>query len=480
MALVKTDELFNQGMKIVKTGGDIAKAEHIFNTILNEDVDAESVIYALGCCAIIRQNYGLAISLFRYAVSQNDEFSEAWNNLGCCYRQLCMIEKAREAFEIAKAIKPDPEYLGNLGGSYIGAGNPQRALSYLDKCLKKIPDHASSLNNKSLAYLELGDWQRGFALYDYRVATGNHKERHYHVNGTPEWDGTPGKTVVVYGEQGIGDEIMFASILPDIIKQCSVIFDCHPRLADLFRIAFPDTPIYGTRKTGDMEWPKMYKIDAKISIGSLAKFYRFTDKDFPKEQYMQADKALFNIMQKKLSRYGNKPKIGISWKGGTKKTNKVYRTIPLGHWKYILSMDFTFISLQYQPDAEYDIEKFAKENPAMPTIHHFRDILDDYDKTAALVANLDLVISVPQSVVHLAGAMGVTCWQLTPKRAMWQMGPYGKDMPWYDCVKSYWQVKDGDWKQVLFNVGVDAKQMFYKRGETTEESDADNRKLQTA
>ena len=484
MALVKTDELFNRGMKIVRGGGDFNEAERIFNTILNEDIDAEIVVYALGCCAIGRGNLGLAINLFKRALEIKDTFAEAWNNLGCCYRSLCFVEKARHAFERAKAIKNDPEFLGNLGGSYVGAGNPLKALHYLSKCLEKMPDHPSSLNNKSLALLEQGKWQEGFALYDYRVATGNHKERHYHKNGTPEWDGTPGKTVVVYGEQGIGDEIMFASVIPDLMKKCKVILDMHPRLADLFRLAFPTLPVYGTRKTGVIPWANLYDIDAKLSIGSLCKFFRFTDKDFPKKPYMKADAELSKISRKMLEGYGDKPKIGISWKGGTKKTNKAYRTIPLKLWKSILGMDATFFSLQYQVEAEHELEKFNKEHPNVPRIHHFRDLLDDYDKTAALVANLDLVISVPQSVVHLAGALGTPCWQLTPQRAMWQMGVNGKDMPWYGCVNSYWQSEHNRWGDVLGRVSSDLRKLFVTKKPFPEKNkrvvNADYRGIQAA
>ena len=459
MALVKADELFNRGMQIIKGGGDLNEAEKIFNILIDEDIDSDVTIYALGCCAIGKGRFGLAINLFKQAVSQNPNFAEAWNNMGCCYRTLCITDKALESFKKADELKKDePDFLGNIGGCHVASGDPKKALHYLNKCLEKVPSHASALNNKSLAYLEQGNWQAGFALYDYRMeATGNHEERDYHANGTPYWEGESNKTVVVYGEQGIGDEIMFASVLPDIMNECNVILDAHPRLADIFRNSFTDIPIYGTRKSGDLMWPAMYKIDAKISIGSLARFYRFADRDFPRIPYLSPEASLKQLFKERLLKLGSKPKIGISWKGGTKKTNKKYRTIPLKQWMPIFEgVEADFISLQYQDDAEIDIENFEKVSKIK--IHHWRDVIDDYDQTAGLVANLDLVISVPQSVVHLAGALGTACWQLTPFRAMWQMGPYGKDMPWYDSVKSYWQGSDCLWPPVIGRVLSDLKQ----------------------
>lgn len=452
MKIIEGAKLFNEAMDLVKTNTDLGRAEHIFNSLLNEDFNSEILIYAIALIAISKGNYGCGINLLERVVQIKTNFHEALNNLGCCYKSLSKTKEARRCFELALSFNQNPDYISNLGGTFTNNGTPDKAIYYLNKCLKIKPFHQSSLNNLSISLLEKGNWQRGFALYDYRAATGNHKSRDYHPSGTPTWSGTPGQTVVVYGEQGIGDEIMFASMLQDIIPMCNVILDAHPRLADIFRNSFPGIAVYGTRKESEIEWQKLHKIDAKIEIGSLAKFFRNSDEQFPRTPYLKADDKITEKMQARLAQIGkNGFNIGISWKGGTLKTQKDERTIDLETWVPFfkkLPSSINLISLQYRQDAEADIRKFNKKNPNIK-IHHWRDVVDNYDLTAGLVQSLDMVVSVPQSVVHLAGALSTCTFQLTPYKHMWQMGPYGKDMPWYGCVKNIWQDDTCNWDLVI-------------------------------
>jgi tetratricopeptide (TPR) repeat protein len=347
----------------------------------------------------------------------------------------------------------EANYLSNLASTYIQNGTPQKAIEISNQALKLDQDDESAKWNRALAYLELGDYENGFP----GLECGRKKERgtvkQYHENGTPFWDGTPGQTIVVYGEQGIGDEIMFASMLPDIMRDCRVILDAHTRLADLFRINYPDNPVYGTRETANIPWAKLHKnIDAKIEIGSLAKFYRKKESDFPKNTYLRADEKYVKKYWKKLDSMGNKPKIGISWKGGILATGAINRCIPLEMLKDILRMqEIDFISLQYNLDI-YEKEVKPFEDKYHICLNHWQDAIDSYDETAGLVANLDLIISVPQSVVHLAGALGTMAWQLCPKKAMWQLGPYGKNPPWYGCVENIWQDDSERWEPVIHQV----------------------------
>jgi hypothetical protein len=148
---------------------------------------------------------------------------------------------------------------------------------------------------------------------------------------------------------------------------------------------------------------------------------------------------------------GRKPKIGISWKGGISITNKLPRCIPLETLKPLFALDADFISLQYHVNAQHEVDVF-NESMGETIINHWQDVVDDYDLTAGLLENLDLVISVPQSIVHLAGAMGVNTIQLCPKQGLWQMGVYGQNAPWYESVQNFWQPVDGDWKTVVANV----------------------------
>jgi tetratricopeptide (TPR) repeat protein len=482
---VQADDLYKKGMECLVEGKDLKQAEEIFNCLLNDsitrDINPDKILFSVGSVEMKKGNHALALIIFREVLKHSDDFIEAHNNIGYIYKKEQLIDEAKSYFEKTLELTRKPEYiefckkdeenykkyktneadyLTNVGSLLIANGTPVEAIKCFDEALTFNNNCTNARWNRSLAYLELGDYERGFAEYDIGDRTERCKNRNYTKEETPFWDGTPGKTVVIYGEQGIGDEIMFASILPDVMKDCHVILDAHPRLADLFRYNFPNIAVYGTRKSKFLPWANFHKADAKIAIGSLGKFYRKKKEDFPGTPYLKANSLLVEKYQAKLNAMGDKPKIGISWMGGSKDTGKSNRFIPLDFWKDILSLDADFISLQYTKDIDDDVKQFEESNNLC--INHWRDVIDDYDETAGLVANLDLIISVPQSVVHLAGALGTPTWQLVPFKAMWQMGPNGENMPWYDYVKNIWQDNTCDWLPVMEKVKKDLCNLLQK------------------
>lgn len=446
--------------------------------LLNIHPNDAILIYYVGCMFLAQKQYGLAIMALERALTLDSTFDQCFNNIATAYRQVGDIDKCIQYFSKAVTLAEAPgyrdkfeekidadknlcDYLGNLGSCYVGKGTPLKALKYLNQALEIFPNNDNVLWNQGLAYLEMGDYEKGFIGYDKGERVSSNKERSYHgsAGSTPLWpgpssDATNKPTVVVYGEQGIGDEIMFASILPDMMKDANIIFECHPRLMEIFRASFPDINIYGTRKATTVEWAKNHKIDFKIAIGSLAKFYRKKKEDFTATPYLFANPKLIEKMQercKTLDNNGCKPKIGISWKGGIGITNKTPRCIPMELLKPLMSFDVDFISLQYHTNAQHEVDTFNEQMGAT-VIHHWQDVVDDYDLTTALLPNLSMIISVAQSVVHLAGAMGITTIQMCPKQALWQMGSYGQNAPWYDSVQNFWQLIDGNWETVIANI----------------------------
>lgn len=462
--LVGTHELFDRGVEhfLKDTPSDLAQAIKIFNKIASENEENEAILYYLGSAYMRRKEYGVAKLLLCRAIELKKDFPEAHNNLGYIYRNTGQREKGAEHFKAAYKLVPDEEaYLINIASIYSANSTPDKCIEYCKKVLKKNPDNNIALNNLAISYLEKGNWDVGFTNYWARLDIEDRTRRNYNApDHTPEWDGKSIGTVVVWGEQGMGDEIMFASCLADAAKvlgdKGTLIFDAHERLADIFRDSFKDIPVYGTRKKDTIAWPAQYKhIDYQIAIGDLPRFFRKKDTDFPRTPYLQADPKHIESMNQRLFDIGKpKPVIGISWMGGIPRTHMDVRHIPLEQWTPIFE-EFKdkvhFVSLQYHTSAGDTIKEYEKKHKGIK-IHHWKDVMADYDLTAGLVANIDLVISVPQTVVHLAGALGTATWQLTPKQALWQMGPYGKDMPWYGCVMSIWQSKNGDWEQVMNTV----------------------------
>lgn len=461
---INVSDAINKAKEHIEKGENLQEAESILNQVLNgaihhKEIKKFEILFMLGSVYTKKEYVGAAMVFYKEALKEYPDFIEARNNLGCLYKKEGLKDLAeiefKEVIKLVDKMKDDlkPEdksdFITNLASLKILNGTPKEAIDMLDKAVELNPSGAErALWNRSLAYLELGDYERGFRDYDIGDRNDRHKDRKYNSDITPIWDGAPDKVVAVFGEQGIGDELMFASMLPDMLKDCKqVILDAHLRLVEIFRNSFPNLIVYGTREEETVPWHKYHKIDAKIPIGSLGKFYRKKEQDFPGTPYLNADPALVQKYKVKLENMGNKPKIGFSWRGGVKTTNSSERYIPLELWKEIFDLDCDFISLQYNPNSINEIKPIEEKYKIC--LNHWPDILEDYDETAGLVSNLDLIISVPQSVVHLAGGLGISAWQLSPKKAMWQVGPYGKDAPWYSCVKNIWQEESDNWQPVM-------------------------------
>lgn len=473
MALIVVDDAIDKGRKLLLDEKKPQEAANYFNFLFNNDPQNASYPYYLGCCYQMLDLDALAVACYKDCLSKDPEFPEAWSNMGFTYFKMQEKYLARECWQQAVVLgdsenyaksrdkefvkQQRSEFLVNLATTYIAEGTPETAVKLLDLAIA-IDDNANAHWNKGLALLEMGNYREGWPEYDQGERNDKDHQRCYNNPKdpkTPLWDGTKGQTVVVYGEQGIGDEIMFASMIPDLAKDCKVIIDAHPRLADIFRESFPGIPIYGTRKNKNVVWATWSKVDAKLSLGSLGRFYRNDVKDFPGTPYLVANPSLKIHYANELKRLSDKPKIGISWKGGIKKTGKNQRIIPMDKLKTLFDLDADFISLQYDENAQHEVDKFNESTGL--TIHHWPFAIAHYDHTAALVSNLDLIISVPQSVVHLAGALGVPTIQLCPKKALWQMGVYGQNMPWYNCVVNVWQKEAGQWDECL-----EKAKLFYK------------------
>ena len=421
--------------------GKLDEAASLYDAMLTQNPDNAGLLATMGTVLMKQGKTGLAITLLHRA-AQKTPASDILSNLGLAYKYSGQHEKALEYMN--KALKDDPsaETLNSYAGMHINVGTPDISLKYADKALELRPEYEMAHWNKSISLLELGRWNEAWDEHEHGFTA--HMRIRRNIDDKPYWDGTEGKTIAVYGEQGLGDEIMFASMLPDLMAKNNVILECHPRLKTLFEKAFPGTPIYGTRDQKEINWHNGHEIDYSVSIGSLGKWYRRSRESFPGTPYLKADP---------LPR-DEKFRVGISWTGGLKQGRVAVRSIPLAWWRPILDMpNVDFVSLQYtDADAEidvansngYDIKK-APEAKA-----------HDYYETARLVASCDLVISCCTSVVHLAGALGVPCWVMVPNKPAWRYGVSG-GMPWYRSVRLYRQPQ-GDvsaWKPVVERVAFD-------------------------
>lgn len=456
----------NQAIDFIRQGR-FERAEEYLYRALEDNFDDSVALYYLGIILIRRKNLAFAAQVFMRSLDINPNGFESWVNLGNCFKAFNKDDEAKFCWQKASEIpgKDNIAYADvycNYSSLHVNSGTAEEGIQFCDKALELHPEHYDAMWNKALLMLELGNYAEGWDLYNAGFKNKNRLYRNYGDN-IEDWCGEEGKTVIVWGEQGIGDEILFSSMIPDLIKKSKkVIFDCHPRLVEIFKTSFPEIEAFGTRKDEYIEWPlKFPEANAKVATGDLGRFFRRDIKDFNGEPYLKAPKDRVEYYKQKLAKLGRKPKIGISWTGGYLKTRKDYRTIDLEKWKPILTQTADFISLQYTPDAYKAVADIEEKLDIK--IHHWPNALEsfNYAETAALVSNLDLVITINTSIHHLAGALGIETWTMTPKAKAWRYySPDGKTIPWYKSVTQYEQNQLNNWDEILRKVSNKLKEFI--------------------
>lgn len=421
------------------------EAENIYCQLLEQNPKNQGLMATLGSLYSQTNKIGLGIHFLQCAVDEGMKDPDVYTNLALAYQKSGQREKAVPYYEKSIEGESTPEALTNYSGMFIEAGEPDKCIALCEKAIKGNPDMPIAHWNLALALLGEGQWERAWQEHEWGLKPGAMREDRI-VLDLPVWDGTKDKTVLVYGEQGLGDEVMFTSMIPDLQKTNTLILECHKRLETLFKKSFPGVTVHGTREDSEIAWAHDQPIDYRIAIGSLGKFYRNSRESFPGTPYLKAEPLP----------KGNKFRVGISWKGGGAKMGRVQkRSVPLSWWKPILDIpNVEFVSLQYGIGKEedldvmdalgYDIKRFPEA-----------DAKDYYD-TARLVASCDLVISICTSVVHLAGALGVPCWVLCPKNPAWRYQNSG-GMPFYKSVRLYRSphVDQSAWRPVIDLIALD-------------------------
>lgn len=437
------------------------EAENIYNSILNQIGEDQTtiranVLYLLGTMDMTRNWYERGAIMLELATQAEPTFFQAWNNLGICRKNQWDKQRAGAAFR--KAIEIDPEtadYWSNWAGCYINEGKPERCLELANKALEVDPNHVQGRWHKALALLELQRFEEAWEHHEARLnseSNCNVAVRNYADEGvTPWWDGKSDGLIAIHGEQGLGDEIMFASCIPDLMKEGrEFVFESSPRTADLFARSLP-CKVVGTHKLDGSEWKGDRKVDFKVGVGSLAKYCRNTEEDFPGIPYLVPNPKYAKQWKKKFAQLSDKPKIGIAWQGGMPTTRVDLRSIPLFYWTDVLDKDVTWVSLQYTKAAAEEVAA-VKEHIGV-NIHHWGEVAHakNLDEYASLISELDLVISVCQTAIHISGGLGVECWCLTPSAPAWRYGVKG-NMPWYNSVDLMRQEKGEDWGPLMGRV----------------------------
>ncbi|MGH6631381.1 MAG: glycosyltransferase family 9 protein, partial [Burkholderiales bacterium] len=322
-----------------------------------------------------------------------------------------------------------------------------------DRVLALRPDFALAAFHRALARLLLGDYRHGWENYELRQLNRDYPRR---PEIYPCWDGSPltGRTLLLYREQGLGDEIMFASCLPQVIAMAEhCVVECEPRLLGIFRRSFPGATVYASTPDGSLPPDISGRgIDVAVPAGSVPRFLRRNLAEFPRHDgYLKADPQRVARWRERLARLGPGLNVGVSWTGGVRKTRRALRSIALEHWLPILrTPGARFVSLQYTADAGSAVAALREQQGVQ--VEHWPEAIDDFEETAALTCALDLVISVCTAVIHLGGALGRPVWVMAPYSPEWRYGFSGDTMPWYPSVKVFRQPAFGEWNPVISSV----------------------------
>lgn len=420
--------------------------------------DYVEALYNLGNVLRHQEKFKDAEYCYRKAISIKPDFIQAYNNLSISLRQQGEVEDALKTCQLALKIKPDfAEAHNNLGIALREDGQLEEAIESCRRATIIKPDFAEAHWNLSLATLHFGDFARGWRKYEWRFLKKDSVIRYFPY---PRWDGSSlnGKTLLVYAEQGVGDHIMFASLLPEVINQCKhCIVECDNRLVPLFSRSFPMSTVAPVIK--DIHQCNLSSIDLKIPLGSLPLFLRSTLESFPQKNfYLTPDPQKADEWRTRFKELGDGLKIGISWRGGKEASVRQIRSTSLEQWADLFALKgIHFINLQYG-DCMKELQE-AQEKLGV-TIYDWEDAdpLKDLDGFAAQISALDLVISVDNSTVHMAGALGIPVWALLPKGCDWRWMKDFEDTPWYASVRLFRQKRHGDWKDVFERVSSNLKQ----------------------
>ena len=400
------------------------------------------------------------------AVHLKGESAELYCNRGSTLQHMHRLDEAIADFE--KAVTLDP-YLAsahyNCGNVYRDLARYAEAITSFEAATTINPHFGTAHVNHSLCLLSQSNFHDGWDKYEWRLKIKNFKDNALRGHRNLDVDFSVrnsredliGKTVFVASEQGIGDYIMFLSILPDLCKDAKkIICQLDHRLIGIFSRCFPDVIFV---RTGDMRIIERVKVDHFIRMGSLGYTYRRTIKDFPGTAYLTPDPLRVAEWQTRLPSDPRKLKVGISWRGGTEKTNRESRSLDLAQLARLFDReDCTYISLQHG-DLDAEVADF-NANRTNKLICFPKSDVTDFDDLAGLIGALDCVVSVDNTNVQISGAVGKPCFTMLPFISQWRYGKSGTKMPWYDSVILHRQREDRRWDHVISKTARELDEFF--------------------
>lgn len=437
-----------------------AEAERYLNRASEEGFENVKVLGDLAQCLSNLEKHAEALAVRRQVFEMEPNFLHQ-AQLAATLSTACHYEEAIALFDdlIDKEPARKSVFLVSYSVAQAYIGNFDKALTLLNEALAIQPRDANLRLQRAQINLLLGNFAEGWAGYAYR---GLAYTRQYRVLPFEKWRGQDisGKCIVVLAEQGLGDQVMLASCLPDLLAlgPARVVVEVIGRVAPTLARSFPQCEIVHTMQDKKMEWAKTIgNVDYFVPLGDLPQYFRTSVEAFPGRAYLKADPDRVAYWRQKLEATGPRPWIGVSWRGGLQATRQVLRSMsPAELEPVVASLDATWISLQYG-SVEDDLKIAEAANVKLA---HWNEAIADLDEFAALIDALDCVVTVCNTTVHYAGALGKKVLVLAPHIPEWRYGLNTTQMPWYPDATVLRQPTPNDWPGVVSEATRRLKDIF--------------------
>ncbi|MHC4346793.1 MAG: tetratricopeptide repeat protein [Planctomycetota bacterium] len=432
---------------VLEALGQQEQALEAYRQALSLEPDYAEAHHNTAIAMLARQQYAAAAQKCADAISLAPDSAQAYNTMGFCLQKQGKPDEAIENYKQAVRLAPDfAEAHNHLGVVLSAVDRHEQAIANYSRAVQIDPQYAEAHWNLSLALLLTGRLAEGWPEYEWRRSPELQMMTYPHSYDKPRWDGSPfaGRRLLVHYEQGFGDTIQFIRYLP-MVKALggAVILEVRKPLARLLQ-GFPGVDEL-IEASPDVK--PAADFDMHVSLMDLPGIFGTTLDNVPDDvPYLYADSAKARHWRTILS--DDHFKVGIVWSGSPAYERNHVRSCNLEHFAPLAAVQgVKLYSLQKGAPAA-QLKDLAGKIP----VTDLAEDLHDFSATAAVIENLDLIVSVDTCVPHLAGAMGKPVWLLLCNAPAWQWLLDRPDSPWYPAMRLFRQTQPGHWHDVFHRV----------------------------